>query len=126
MGSLSKMEKEKITAKGAKSVTQLRDEVYVRLKSVSTSTLTTQLFKRGFRNVFMQGVAALGKLENGNLVGPAITSWAIFRRAKISTCWTSFWILKTHREKGLKLRHRDQCWFRIAAVIRRLPRVAQF
>ena len=54
-------------------MTQLPDEVYARLKSVSTSTLTTQLFKRGFRNVFMQGVAALGKLENGNLVGPAFT-----------------------------------------------------
>jgi regulator of RNase E activity RraA len=57
----------------SKSVTQLPDEVYARLKWVSTSTLTTQLFKRGFRNVFMQGVAVLGKLENGNLVGPAFT-----------------------------------------------------
>ena len=43
------------------------------LKHVSTATLTTQLFKRGFRNVFMQGVAPLGKLENGNMVGPAFT-----------------------------------------------------
>lgn len=54
-------------------MTQIHDELYGRLKWVSTSTLTTQLFKRGFRNVFMQGVAALGKLENGNLVGPAFT-----------------------------------------------------
>jgi hypothetical protein len=28
------------------------------LSRVSTATLTTQLFKRGFRNVFMQGVSA--------------------------------------------------------------------
>lgn len=52
---------------------QLDDEVYSHLKGVSTATLTTQLFKRGFRNVFIQGVAALGKLEEGNLVGPAYT-----------------------------------------------------
>jgi regulator of RNase E activity RraA len=43
------------------------------LKHISTATLTTQLFNRGFRNVFMQGVAPLGPMENGNLVGPAYT-----------------------------------------------------
>ena len=43
------------------------------LKRVSTATLTTQLFKRGFRNVFMQGVAPIGPSVNGNLVGPAFT-----------------------------------------------------
>ena len=31
-----------------------------RLRLVSTATLTTQLFKRGLRNAFMQGVRALG------------------------------------------------------------------
>jgi len=40
---------------------------------VSTATLTTQLFKRGFRNVFMQGIAPLRKYNNGNMVGPAFT-----------------------------------------------------
>lgn len=43
------------------------------LKRVSTATLTTQLFKRGLRNVFMLGVAPIGRSENGNLVGPAFT-----------------------------------------------------
>src|SRR2546430_1873276 len=43
------------------------------LKRVSTATLTTQLFRRGFRNVFMQGVAPLGKVGSDNLVGPAFT-----------------------------------------------------
>jgi regulator of RNase E activity RraA len=43
------------------------------LKHVSTATLTTQLFKRGFRNVYMQGVAPLGGVQDGNLVGPAFT-----------------------------------------------------
>ncbi len=51
----------------------LSDKASKLLKQVSTATLTTQLFRRGFRNVFMQGVAPLGKLENGNLVGPAFT-----------------------------------------------------
>ena len=42
------------------------------LRLVSTATLTTQLFKRGLRNAFMQGVRPLGRY-NGNLVGPAFT-----------------------------------------------------
>jgi regulator of RNase E activity RraA len=54
-------------------VTQLDNEVYIQLRRISTATLTTQLFKRGFRNVFMQGVAALGEVDNANLVGPAFT-----------------------------------------------------
>jgi regulator of RNase E activity RraA len=43
------------------------------LKRVSTATLTTQLFRRGFRNAFMQGVASLGRVGHDNLVGPAFT-----------------------------------------------------
>jgi regulator of RNase E activity RraA len=44
-----------------------------RLKQVSTATLCTQLFKRGFRNVFVQGIARLTDPSGGNLVGPAFT-----------------------------------------------------
>src|SRR5690349_4243178 len=44
-----------------------------RLRTVSTATLCTQLFKRGFRNVYLQGVARLTKPSSGNLVGPAYT-----------------------------------------------------
>ncbi|MBC8731264.1 ribonuclease activity regulator RraA [Paraburkholderia sp. UCT2] len=43
------------------------------LRHVSTATLTTQLFKRGLRNTFMQGVAPLGPRRGANLVGPAFT-----------------------------------------------------
>ena len=43
------------------------------LRQVSTATLCTQLFKRGFRNVFLQGVTRLTKSPDGNLVGPAYT-----------------------------------------------------
>ena len=43
------------------------------LRHVSTATLTTQLFKRGLRNAFMQGVAPLAAHSGTNLVGPAFT-----------------------------------------------------
>jgi regulator of RNase E activity RraA len=45
------------------------------LRHVSTATLTTQLFKRGLRNVFLQGVAPLARPTPGapNVVGPAFT-----------------------------------------------------
>jgi regulator of RNase E activity RraA len=42
------------------------------LSLVSTATLTTQLFKRGFRNVFLQGVRPLARYGK-TLVGPAFT-----------------------------------------------------
>ena len=44
-----------------------------RLRGVSTATLCTQLFKRGFRNVYLQGVTRLTSPSGGNLVGPAFT-----------------------------------------------------
>jgi len=43
-----------------------------RLKRVSTATITTQLFKRGLRNTFIQGVRPLGTYGE-NMVGPAYT-----------------------------------------------------
>ncbi|QGZ64342.1 ribonuclease activity regulator RraA [Paraburkholderia acidisoli] len=45
------------------------------LRHVSNATLTTQLFKRGLRNVFLQGVKPLVAPAAGtpNLVGPAFT-----------------------------------------------------
>lgn len=43
------------------------------LGRVSVATLCTQLFKRGFRNVFIQGIARLTDPSGGNLVGPAYT-----------------------------------------------------
>jgi regulator of RNase E activity RraA len=50
----------------------LSPETARRLGVASTATLTTQLFKRGFRNVFMQGVRPLARYGK-NLVGPAFT-----------------------------------------------------
>ncbi|SEB09994.1 ribonuclease activity regulator RraA [Paraburkholderia sartisoli] len=46
-----------------------------KLRHVSTATLTTQLFKHGLRNVFLQGVVPLVKpaADAPNLVGPAFT-----------------------------------------------------
>jgi regulator of RNase E activity RraA len=43
------------------------------LRHVSVATLCTQLFKRGFRNVYIQNIARLTRPSTGNLVGPAFT-----------------------------------------------------
>ena len=51
----------------------LKPETIEQLRRVSTATLTTQLFKRGLRNVYLQGVARLTTPTGGNLVGPAFT-----------------------------------------------------
>jgi regulator of RNase E activity RraA len=51
----------------------LDPETLDRLRHVSVATLCTQLFKRGFRNVFIQGIARLTEPSCGNLVGPAYT-----------------------------------------------------
>lgn len=48
-----------------------------RLKDVSTATLCTALFKRGFRNVYIQGISRLTTPSGGNLVGPAFTMRSI-------------------------------------------------
>jgi regulator of RNase E activity RraA len=55
-----------------------------RLRLVSTATLTTQLFKRGLRNAFMQGVRPLGRY-GGNLVGPAFNLRNIPAREDVDT-----------------------------------------
>jgi regulator of RNase E activity RraA len=55
------------------STETLADSTIEKLRGVSTATLSTQLFKRGFRNVFLQKVSRLTKPSGGNLVGPAYT-----------------------------------------------------
>ena len=47
------------------------------LRHASTATLCTQLYKRGFRNVYIQGVKRLTTPSAGNLVGPAFTMRSI-------------------------------------------------
>ena len=50
----------------------LSDATRARLKTVSTATLTTALFKRGFRNQFVQDVRPLDP-DAGPMVGEAYT-----------------------------------------------------
>src|SRR5688572_33261597 len=50
----------------------LSEEARGKLKAVSTATLTTVLFKRGFRNVFVQGVFLLNR-NSPRMVGEAYT-----------------------------------------------------
>jgi regulator of RNase E activity RraA len=52
--------------------TALSDDVRGKLATVSTATLTTALFKRGLRNVFLQGPHRLNPAA-GAMVGPAYT-----------------------------------------------------
>jgi regulator of RNase E activity RraA len=52
---------------------ELNPNTLERLRHVSTATLCTQLYKRGFRNVYIQGIARLTTPSGGNLVGPAFT-----------------------------------------------------
>jgi hypothetical protein len=54
-----------------------------KLLGVSTATLTTQLFKRGLRNTFVQGARPLNP-DAPPMVGPP-TRCATFRRARTST-----------------------------------------
>lgn len=44
-----------------------------KLKTVSTATLCTALFKRGLRNQFIQNVHPVGPNQTGNMVGEAFT-----------------------------------------------------
>lgn len=53
-------------------MTGFSQDCIARMRRVTTATLTTQLFKRGLRNSFMQGVRPLGRYD-ANLVGPAFT-----------------------------------------------------
>jgi regulator of RNase E activity RraA len=50
----------------------MNDETRRRLAGVSTATLTTVLFRRGFRNVLLQGVLPLNP-DGPRLLGPAYT-----------------------------------------------------
>src|SRR5258705_6914606 len=54
------------------------------LKKTSTATLTTVLFKRGLRNVFIQGVFLLNK-ESPRMVGEAYTLRYIPAREDLDT-----------------------------------------
>src|SRR5712664_142921 len=54
------------------------------LKRISTATLTTALFKRGLRNVFIQGVFLLNK-ESPRMVGEAYTLRFIPAREDLDT-----------------------------------------
>lgn len=58
-------------------MTTMNPETLAHLKKVSVATLCTQLFKRGFRNVFIQGVGRMTTPSTGNMVGPAFTMRSI-------------------------------------------------
>lgn len=53
-------------------MSQFSEACLLAMRHVSTATLSTQMFKRGLRNVYMQGVRPIC-LPDGNMVGPATT-----------------------------------------------------
>jgi regulator of RNase E activity RraA len=61
-----------MTTSPASSLAALAPDTIALLRNVSTATLTTVLFKRGLRNVFMQGVRLLGS-GGRTMAGPAYT-----------------------------------------------------
>jgi regulator of RNase E activity RraA len=54
-------------------MSKLSPQTCDRLKSISTATLTSILFKRGLRNQMIQDVRPLARPANGNMVGEAFT-----------------------------------------------------
>lgn len=60
------------TAAAANAGHMFSDQAKAKLAAVSTATLTTVLFKRGFRNVFIQGVHLMNP-KAPRMVGPAYT-----------------------------------------------------
>lgn len=64
--------------------TPLDDKTVARLREVSTATITTVLFKRGLRNVFLGGLRPLGAASLP-MVGPAFTLRFIPSREDIDT-----------------------------------------
>ena len=65
-------------------MTKLSDETRQKLKTVSTATLTTALFKRGLRNQFLQEVHAINP-SAGPMVGEAFTLRYIPSREDLNT-----------------------------------------
>ncbi len=57
----------------SEKTTALSADTLELLRKVSVATLCTQLFKRGLRNVFIQGIGRLTEPSAGNMVGPAYT-----------------------------------------------------
>jgi len=62
----------------------MKPDTLKKLAAVSTATLTTVLFKRGFRNVFLQDVRPVAADER-RMVGPAYTMRTIPAREDIDT-----------------------------------------
>ena len=74
----------KSLAETERIVTKLKDTTRDKLKTVSVATLTTALFKRGFRNQFIQDVRPLNP-DAGNMVGEAYTLRYIPAREDLNT-----------------------------------------
>ncbi len=63
----------------------MRDTTKSKLEAISTATLTTVLFKRGFRNTFIAGIHRIQGRRRCRTWSARPIRCAISRRARIST-----------------------------------------
>ena len=89
-------------------MSSLARDTFDRLRQVSTATLTTQLFKRGLRNAFMQGVRPLGHYGD-NLVGPAFTLRNIPAREDLDSV-AVFANPEHPQRKAIEITPAGTCW----------------
>ena len=96
-------------------MSELNPTTLSHLKKVSVATLCTQLFKRGFRNVFIQGTQRLTTPSGGNLVGPAFTMRSIPAR-EVSIRFPPSTTLITHSARVSKAFRTVMYWCSTVAV----------
>ena len=94
---------------------EMKPETRDRLRKVSVATLCTQLYKRGFRNVYIQGTSRLTKPSIGNLVGPAFTMRSIPSREDLDQL-SAFDDPNHPQRRRSRAFPRDTCWCSTAAA----------
>ena len=102
----------------------MHPDTLARLKKISVATLCTQLFKRGFRNVYIQGIARLTAPSSGNMVGPAYTMRNIPAREDLDQI-SAFDNPDHPQRKGIESVHPVMCWCSIAVAKPESPPAAR-
>ncbi len=102
-------------------MTKLTDAIRNKLKTVSTATVATALFKRGLRIQMIQDVHPLSP-DQPTLVGEALRC-VTCRRAKTSTRSTCFGIARIRSARRSRIVLWARCWSWTAARtrVRRQP-----
>ena len=89
-------------------MTRLQHSTRAKLLTVSVATLTTALFKRGFRNQFIQDVHPLNP-NAGNMVGEAFTLRYMPAREDLNPI-TVFRTANTRSARRSRIARLAPCW----------------